>query len=506
MKISLLFTFLVFMLLPQVLQAQCTCNDEIRGPLEPKSLSNIPQKVAAVLIKLIPGTMGLPHRLAIVNGAMFDAFAAKRGLPRLTPASPAIPPKVTAEQLAGYAGYAALRNVFTTFNPDKVAMLDEAMKSIGLTNANLRDKVGGEYAKAVAMQYPLNLPPLPYMSPNAASTLPGNAQCSTIKDTDGWQALCIPSPSGGCMPQQVPILALNNASLIYRNGLQSVEDLISVIPAPKTYAGSLQRLPTKEDAEDFYGPYSRVLKASRNLGDKAKIIAEVFAPNAALGVLTIAVNEANTRKLNVDDTRALLFAVTAATRDALVGSSTIKLRYSTIRPLSLIQCAFLNKEVRAWAGPYQGVKTFSSEGKMRWQSYISTPPFPGYISGHTSVAGAGMEVLRRFFADGAPRAANCFVRRRGESVMEPRIRAGEKGFMRGVTNVANRGPGTMGFSPGKKVTVCWSKFEEYGPLVAMSRLFGGVHTPVENQLGLKLGRRAGRRTFFFVNKRRKSMS
>lgn len=505
MKTFLTSSFLLLVSFPRVLRARCTCNDALDGAPEPATLSNTPQQVAAILIKLIPGTMGLPHHLAIVNGAMFDAFADKRDFPRLTAASPDIPPRVSAEKLAGYAGYAAMRNIFTMLNPDKVPLLDKAMRDIGLVNVNLRDNVASQYAKAVAMRFPLNMPPPPYTAPNPPSTLPGNAQCSNIGDSDGWQALCTPSPDGGCIPQQVPILGLNNASLIHRNGARDVENLISFVPAPPTYSGPLRRVPIREDTKDFFDPYRQVLVASRNLNDEDKIIAEVFSPNAALGVLTIALNEASKRKLNADDTRALLFAVTASTRDALVGSTTIKLRYSTIRPVSLIQCAFLGQDIRAWAGPYKGVKSFKNTGQTRWRSYIQTPPFPGYISGHTSVAGAGAEVLRMFFKGGTPKAANCFIRMAGESLTEPRIRAGEAGHIAGVTDVPSRGFKTMGFSPAKQVTVCWRTFEEYAKLEARSRLKGGVHTPVENRLGLQLGRKTGRRTFRFVAKRRTSM-
>jgi hypothetical protein len=73
-----------------------------------------------------------------------------------------------------------------------------------------------------------------------------------------------------------------------------------------------------------------------------------------------------------------------------------------------------------------------------WLPYIATPPFPSYVSGHSSTSGAASEVLARFF----PAAAG-------------RLRAAA---------------------------------EE----AALSRLYGGIHFRSDNDAGLKLGRRVGR--------------
>lgn len=39
--------------------------------------------------------------------------------------------------------------------------------------------------------------------------------------------------------------------------------------------------------------------------------------------------------------------------------------------------------------------------------------------------------------------------------MEPKIRANQAGFVAGVTDVPNRGPRTVGFSPAQDVVMCW---------------------------------------------------
>jgi hypothetical protein len=72
-----------------------------------------------------------------------------------------------------------------------------------------------------------------------------------------------------------------------------------------------------------------------------------------------------------------------------------------------------------------------------WTSYIVTPPFPSYVSGHSSTSGAASTVLAAFFPAGATR-------------------------LRAMAEEA-----------------------------AVSRLYGGIHYRSDNEAGLTLGRRVG---------------
>ena len=72
-----------------------------------------------------------------------------------------------------------------------------------------------------------------------------------------------------------------------------------------------------------------------------------------------------------------------------------------------------------------------------WSSYIVTPPFPSYVSGHSTTSGAASTVLAAFFPQ----------------------RAGE---LRAMAEEA-----------------------------AVSRMYGGIHFRSDNDAGLELGRRVG---------------
>jgi membrane-associated phospholipid phosphatase len=72
-----------------------------------------------------------------------------------------------------------------------------------------------------------------------------------------------------------------------------------------------------------------------------------------------------------------------------------------------------------------------------WLSYIVTPPFPSYVSGHSTTSGAASTVLASFFP-------------------------GQAGELNAMAEQA-----------------------------AVSRLYGGIHFSSDNETGLELGRRIG---------------
>lgn len=74
---------------------------------------------------------------------------------------------------------------------------------------------------------------------------------------------------------------------------------------------------------------------------------------------------------------------------------------------------------------------------------------------------------------------------------------GEPGFKANITDVPNKGPRTAGFAPAQ-VTICWHSWRRYAKLTAMSRLYGGIHTPGENTAAEIIGRQAARRMSSFV--------
>ena len=115
---------------------------------------------------------------------------------------------------------------------------------------------------------------------------------------------------------------------------------------------------------------------------------------------------------------SLLFsALNTAQADAFIACWDAKYTYWTLRPVTAIRRLI--------------------DSASSWLSYIVTPPFPAYVSGHSTTSGAASTVLAAFFPH----------------------RAGELNAMA----------------------------EE----AAVSRLYAGIHFRSDNEAGLELGRRVG---------------
>jgi membrane-associated phospholipid phosphatase len=116
---------------------------------------------------------------------------------------------------------------------------------------------------------------------------------------------------------------------------------------------------------------------------------------------------------------ARLFAVlNTAQAEAFIACWDAKFHYWTLRPVSAVRALL---------------------GDPTWLSYIVTPPFPAYVSGHSSTSGAAATVLSSFLPDRA------------------------------------------------------AELEAMAEEAAISRLYGGIHFRSDNEAGLLLGQRIGAR-------------
>jgi membrane-associated phospholipid phosphatase len=88
-----------------------------------------------------------------------------------------------------------------------------------------------------------------------------------------------------------------------------------------------------------------------------------------------------------------------------------------------------------------------------WTPLLATPPFPSYVSGHSTFSGAAAAVLTSFFG---PRTS--------------------------FTATSDDLPG---------VTRRFRDFTSAAAEAGMSRIYGGIHYQFDNQDGLRLGRQIG---------------
>ena len=165
-------------------------------------------------------------------------------------------------------------------------------------------------------------------------------------------------------------------------------------------------------------------------------------------------------KHDLDRDVKLYFAVANVAMDAFISCWETKRVYDTSRPWTLIRHYYKGQTIRGWAGTSGGVKDMPAE---EWRPYspesFITPPFPGYTSGHATVSGACSKILELF--TGSDRYGYAERRRHCE-----------------LTEA----------EAGNFVMLDLPTFSATAEMAAVSRAMGGYHIPIDNDVGLRVGR------------------
>jgi membrane-associated phospholipid phosphatase len=147
----------------------------------------------------------------------------------------------------------------------------------------------------------------------------------------------------------------------------------------------------------------------------------------------------------------------------IVGTAQGNTLEQNARMLALLNVAMADAAICAWDAKYtynfwRPVTAVRAGGDPTWTSFIVTPPFPDYVSGHSTFSGAAARTLALFF---------------------------------GTDNIAF----TTGsdFLPG--VTRSFGSFSVAAGEAAISRLYGGIHFRSANEDGLAAGLAIGDWTF-----------
>jgi hypothetical protein len=163
----------------------------------------------------------------------------------------------------------------------------------------------------------------------------------------------------------------------------------------------------------------------------------------------------------LDQDVQMFFLIEAAAMDAFIACWDAKMHYDFARPYSLVHDLYADSIIQLWAGPEKGM--ILAPGRD-WRPYspetFLCPPFPSYVSGHSTVSAACAEILRLF------KENDHF----GHRVT----------LLPGALTEPDR--------TGKPVELFFSSFTETAEMAGISRVLGGYHIQSENTEGLKLGR------------------
>jgi hypothetical protein len=213
---------------------------------------------------------------------------------------------------------------------------------------------------------------------------------------------------------------------------------------------------------------NEILHMNAQLTDREKMISEYWSdgpasetPPGHWNVLAAWVSRRDSHTLDQDV--KLFFALNNALLDASIAAWDSKRFYDSVRPISAIRFLYAGKPVRAWAGPYEGVRIIDGN---RWRPYqpstFLSPPFAEYVSGHSTFSAAAGAILEAFTGSG--RFGLSVSLEAGSSRIEP------------------------GLTPKSTVTLSWSTFREAADEAGMSRRYGGIHFELGDQTGRQMGR------------------
>jgi hypothetical protein len=440
--------------------------------LAPSKADNVVLRWDEELLQAIranPGGTGptiTARALGVAHTAMFDAWAAydARAVGTRYGGSLRRPPAERTpenkDKAISFAAYAALVDLFPSRQEDFALQMKELGYATDGSDTSTPATIGQMVAKAVT----------DFRHKDGSNQLGGYADTTgyqpvnppdQVVDRWRWQPLRVPlgDPWGtvqrALTPQWVEVVPFGMRS-------QGGRD----VPGPP-------RLPGGEfSSEDI----RTLAKETADLDDPSKIKAEYWAdgphsefPPGHWAVFAQAMSRK--RGNSLDDDVKLFFTLGNALMDASIAAWYWEFKWDYVRPITGIRAEYRGKDVVSWLGPYKGYGVVKGENWIPYQQLnVVTPPFPEYVSGHSTFSAAGARVVRTFF--GSDSFGASVTVQAGASRIEPRD----------ATH-----PGT----PARAVTLYWPTFSAAAAEAGMSRRYGGIHYPSGDMHGRDLGDAVG---------------
>jgi membrane-associated phospholipid phosphatase len=197
-----------------------------------------------------------------------------------------------------------------------------------------------------------------------------------------------------------------------------------------------------DPASPFFAQAWSTYQQSLDNDDESRDSARVWTDNPVFSGLPaghwlhIVIQVAEQHRLRLDLTVKALVRTAVALHDAFMNCWTWKYRYNLLRPVTY-------------------VRTYGIAAG--WNTWVNTPQFPEYTSGHSVASAAAARVLTDLF---------------GPKRFDDRTLATTQGIVRSTRQ--------------------FRSFEEAAAMAAQSRLYGGIHYPMGIAAGLEQGEEIGR--------------
>jgi hypothetical protein len=424
-----------------------------------------------------PGPPMTARALAVVHTCMYDAWAAYDPVATGTQLGTGL--RVTSRRslankakAVSFAAYRALVDLFPTESP----LFDAVMNSLGYDSADTSSDmtpagIGNVCARAV----------LVFRHGDRSNQL-GDLHWPPYSDWTGYQPINPPEPAPVVDPNHWQQLRVSNGQggyvtqtcigphwgLVTPFALTSGAELRPTGPATTAFG------PGTSPSREYVAQAEQLLGYSAGLTDIQKVIAEYWKdgprseqPPGHWCLFGQYVSARDHHEL--DDDVKMFFALTNAVLDAGIAAWDAKRAYDSVRPLTAIHWLYGEQPVTAWGGPCAGTRQISGAS---WEPYqpvtIVTPPFPEYISGHSTFSAAAAQVLRQFTGSDAFGASATFAAH--SSSVEP-------------------------CTPAVPITLTWDTFSAAADQAGISRRYGGIHFEDGDLAGRAVGRQVGTRVW-----------
>jgi hypothetical protein len=168
------------------------------------------------------------------------------------------------------------------------------------------------------------------------------------------------------------------------------------------------------------------------------------------------------RAHTLDQDAKLFFMLGNAEMDASISAWKLKYDYDCVRVITAIRKRYEDQYITSWLGPNKGYGKVLGKDWLPYQALnVVTPPFPEYVSGHSTFTAAGRTILGGF--EGSDKFNAQVVIEAGSSRFE-----------------AN--------TPATNITLTWKTLTAAADEAGWSRRWGGIHFKSGDEHGRLLGK------------------
>jgi hypothetical protein len=233
--------------------------------------------------------------------------------------------------------------------------------------------------------------------------------------------------------------------------------------------------PNKNPSAGYRTQALAIVKETAALDDRKKAIAEYWADGPASETppghwQLFAKTVSHNKTYGVDDDVKLFFILGNAVNDVGIATWEAKRFYDSERPITAVRFLFGTQDIAHYDGA-----TIKGSDWTPWQpGTFMSPPFGEHTSGHSAFSAASAYVLKQYTKSDTFNGTATVLA--GSSKVKPTI------------------------APTADVVLTWKTFSAAATEAGLSRRYGGIHFPLADVGGRKLGSDVGKAVWAKANK------